>query len=83
MVRTAEQEAFAYPRVQKWVQEVKAFAKSIDGGLLEWTYLNYADKSQSPLASYGPENVRKIRDAASKYDPEGLFQTLCPGGFKI
>lgn len=83
MVRTREQEAFAYPRVQAWVDEVKAFAGTIEGGNQDWIYLNYADKSQDPLASYGAENVKKMRDAAAKYDPDQVFQKLCPGGFKI
>lgn len=45
--------------------------------------MNYDDKDQNPLESYGPENVAKIRAAAAKYDPDGIFQTLVPGGFKI
>jgi hypothetical protein len=27
--------------------------------------------------------VARIRAAAKKYDPEGVFQTRAPGGFKI
>ena len=83
MVRTAEQEALAYPKVKAWVQAVKDFATTIDHGNLKWIYLNYADKSQDPLASYGSENVQKMRDVAAKYDPKQIFQKLCPGGFKI
>lgn len=85
MVRTAEQEAFAYPLVRAWVDGVREFARSVDGGggLLEWCYLNYADKSQDPLASYGEENLRLLRDVAKRYDPDEVFQKLCPGGFKI
>ncbi|KAH7198520.1 uncharacterized protein B0J16DRAFT_330511 [Fusarium flagelliforme] len=83
MVKTAEQEAFARPKVQAWIQEVQNFAATIEGGNLEWTYLNYADKSQDPLGSYGTENIRKMKDAAAKYDPDQVFQKLVPGGFKI
>ncbi|KAF4120274.1 FAD/FMN-containing dehydrogenase [Geosmithia morbida] len=83
MARTPEQEAFAYPKVQAWIKEVRDFAATIDGGNLEWVYLNYADKSQDPLGSYGAENIRKMKDAAAKYDPDQVFQKLCPGGFKI
>ncbi|KAK4224102.1 hypothetical protein QBC38DRAFT_515700 [Podospora fimiseda] len=82
MAKTGEQEVCAYPLVKQWMEEVKEFAKSIDG-MLPWVYLNYADKSQDPLSSYGKENLEKIRETAKKYDPEGVFQTLCPGGFKI
>jgi hypothetical protein len=83
MVKTAEQEAFAYPKVKAWVEGVKEFAQTIEGGLLEWRYLNYADKSQDPLASYGEGNLTLLRDVAGRYDPEAVFQKLCPGGFKI
>lgn len=83
MVKTPEQEAFAYNKVKAWVQEVKDFAATIENGNLEWTFLNYADKSQDPLASYGVENVKKLKDVAARYDPEQVFQKLCPGGFKI
>lgn len=83
MVKTPEQEAFAAPKVQAWIQAVKDFASTIEGGLLPWIHLNYADKSQAVLQSYGEENVRQIREVATKYDPDQVFQKLCPGGFKI
>jgi hypothetical protein len=83
MVRTPEQEAFAYPKLQAWIQGVREFAGTIKRGNLEWVYLNYADSSQDPLGSYGEENIRKMKEAAAKYDPQQVFQNLCPGGFKI
>ena len=82
-VRTREQEAFAYEKVKTWVQSAKDFAGTIEDGILDWVYLNYADPSQNPLASYGVENLQKMKDVAAKYDPKGVFQKLCPGGFKI
>ncbi|KAK4161755.1 hypothetical protein QBC43DRAFT_357294 [Cladorrhinum sp. PSN259] len=82
MAKTGEQERFAYPLVKQWVEDIKTYAASVDG-MLPWIYLNYADKSQDPLRSYGEDNLQKIRDVAEKYDPQGVFQTLCPGGFKI
>lgn len=82
MMNTSEQEAAVYPKVKSWVDEVKAYAASIDGNL-EWTYLNYADSSQDVLASYGAENLKKMKAVAAKYDPDQVFQKLCPGGFKL
>ncbi|KAI1470847.1 uncharacterized protein F4812DRAFT_419232 [Daldinia caldariorum] len=82
-VRTAELEAWARPKVRALVDEVRAFASNIEGGVVPWVYLNYAHSSQEVLQSYGPENIRRLREASSKYDPEGIFQRLCPGGFKI
>ena len=84
MLRTEAQRAWAYPRIATWVDELKAFADTkIDGGNLDWVYLNYADMSQDPLGSYGQRNVQRLKQVAAKYDPTGVFQGLCIGGFKI
>ncbi|KAK0629342.1 hypothetical protein B0T17DRAFT_490749 [Bombardia bombarda] len=86
MVRTAELEAWAYPRVRQFYEDVRDFAASLPvpgGGLLSWITANYANPSQEVLQSYGEENVSRIREAAAKYDPNRVFQHLCPGGFKI
>nr|POE87140.1 bifunctional solanapyrone synthase [Quercus suber] len=83
VVQTAEQEKFAFPKGRAWGEAVKDYAASIENGLLPWVYMNYADKSQDPLRSYGAENVQKIKDVAARYDPHQVFQKLCPGGFKI
>ncbi|KAI7258145.1 hypothetical protein KC343_g2476 [Hortaea werneckii] len=67
----------------KWLRdELAAFAKSI-GADNEFIYLDYADADQNPLGSYGEENVRKMKAAAKEYDPQGVFQKLQPGGFKL
>ncbi|RAL07236.1 FAD-binding oxidoreductase [Aspergillus homomorphus CBS 101889] len=64
------------------LNELDEYAKSI-GSDNEYIYLNYADKSQSPLKGYGEENVQFISRVAKQYDPHGIFQTQVPGGFKI
>ena len=46
-------------------------------------YWNYAFSHQEALLSYGGENVGKLQEASKKYDPKGLFQVACPGGFKL
>jgi hypothetical protein len=61
---------------------IQNFAAS-KGTAVDYLYLNYADKDQSPLAGYGTESVRFMKDVAKKYDPLGIYQTLLPGGFKI
>ena len=83
VVEKPEQETIAYPKLRAWGEAVREYASSIENGLLPWVYMNYADKSQEPLASYGMENVKKLKNAAVKYDPGEVFQKLCPGGFKI
>ena len=83
VVERPEQESFTYSKLQAWGEAVRQYASSIEDGLLPWVYMNYADKSQQPLASYGIANILKLKSAASKYDPGQVFQKLCPGGFKI
>ncbi|KAI1499123.1 6-hydroxy-D-nicotine oxidase [Biscogniauxia marginata] len=53
------------------------------GQFLEFVFPNDAKFSQNVLESYGPENVKKLRDAAAKYDPEQVFQRLQNGGFLL
>ncbi|KAK7731052.1 hypothetical protein SLS53_008854 [Cytospora paraplurivora] len=81
-VRTVEQAEWVRPRIQALVDDVRAFAESRDA-YVPWKYQNYAHSSQDVLRGYGPDSVRKIREAAAKYDPEGVFQRLWSGGFKI
>lgn len=73
---------WARPRIEAFVAELRAFAESRNG-FVDWTYLNYAHSSQEVLQGYGEENTRAIKKAAVKYDPQGVFQTICQGGFKI
>ncbi|KAH8788064.1 hypothetical protein F5883DRAFT_657513 [Diaporthe sp. PMI_573] len=53
------------------------------GQLVPFIYWNYAFSHQDPLRSYGEENIRKLQEASKKYDAKGVFQTACPGGFKL
>lgn len=64
------------------IAEIAAFAKS-RGKHHPYVYLPYAYRDQQPLESYGAANMDRIRAAARKYDPEGVFQSMVPGGFKI
>lgn len=81
-VKTAEQEAIARPMISAWSAAIDAYATSI-GANTPFRYLNYADPTQNPLKSYGSANVAFIKKVAAKYDPEGIFQSKVPGGFKI
>ncbi|EKG10040.1 hypothetical protein MPH_12867 [Macrophomina phaseolina MS6] len=64
------------------IAEIRAFAQS-RGKDHPYVYLPYAYYDQQPLEGYGAANIEKIRAAARKYDPEAVFQTMVPGGFKI
>ncbi len=77
-----EQDDFFQSTGDWLISELNAYARSI-GKANPYIYLDYAYKTQKPLESYGTENVEKIRAAAKKYDPKGVFQTMVPGGFKI
>ncbi|KAF2744973.1 FAD binding domain-containing protein [Sporormia fimetaria CBS 119925] len=78
----AQQDALFQKAGADLVNRIDAYAKSI-GADNPFLYLDYTDITQDPLASYGAENVKKMKAAAKKYDPFGVFQTLVPGGFKI
>jgi len=82
MIKRQEDSAFANPKIKAWVQALQAFAADI-GGNQDWIYANYADVSQDPIASYGAQNVKFLRGVAGRYDPDGVFQTRCPGGFTL
>ncbi|KAK0636070.1 hypothetical protein B0T17DRAFT_612854 [Bombardia bombarda] len=48
-----------------------------------FVYVNYADSSQDVFASYGKENLARLRLVAKKWDPKGLYQKLWRGYFKV
>jgi hypothetical protein len=79
---TPELQEKGYALVKAAMDELQQYAVSIDCQV-DFIYLNYADKSQDPLGSYGPDNLRKMREVAQKYDPTAVFQTRVPGGFKL
>lgn len=50
---------------------------------VEFAYLNYADKTQDPIGTYGEDNVAFLRNVSAKYDPDQILRERLPGGFKI
>ncbi|KAL1625202.1 hypothetical protein SLS56_007397 [Neofusicoccum ribis] len=78
----AERDAAFEDAERELITSLKAFAAS-KGKDHPYIYLPYAYKDQKPLEGYPAVNIEKIRAAARKYDPEGVFQTMVPGGFKI
>ncbi|KAF7924981.1 uncharacterized protein EAE98_007069 [Botrytis deweyae] len=64
------------------VDEINAVAGTL-GVTNPFIYLNYAGQKQNPLAGYGEGNMEKMRTLSRKYDPQGTFQKLVKGGFKI
>ncbi|KAJ0123266.1 fad binding domain-containing protein [Diaporthe amygdali] len=67
---------------EEFVSTLEAYSDSL-GANKNWHYLNYAYKTQDPIAGYGDEAVAKIKAASAAYDPHGVFQELRHSGFKI
>lgn len=53
------------------------------GHLVDFVYLNYADVSQDPYSSWGADSVAQLQAVSNKYDPNGVFQHMVPGGYKV
>ncbi|KAL5046068.1 hypothetical protein BDW71DRAFT_182712 [Aspergillus fruticulosus] len=58
-------------------------AAKAEGVYNDYVDYNHPGRWQDPIASYGRRNRRFIRETAERYDPDSVFQLLCPGGFKI
>lgn len=48
-----------------------------------YIYQNYASLEQPVFQSYGSKNLAKLRATSKKYDPNGVWQKLQPGYFKL
>ncbi|KAJ0418673.1 hypothetical protein BJY00DRAFT_302691 [Aspergillus carlsbadensis] len=64
------------------IDKLKAYSEEIGAGS-DYIYMNYAGRDQNPLRSYGEENFQHLAAMARKYDPLGVFQMQCPGGWKV
>ncbi|KAK7757764.1 hypothetical protein SLS62_000142 [Diatrype stigma] len=62
--------------------EIEAAAKE-QGSHMRYIFMNDANERQSVIASYGPENVQRMRQVQKKYDPEQVFDRLLAGAFKL
>ncbi|KAI1408056.1 FAD-binding domain-containing protein [Hypoxylon sp. FL1857] len=80
-VNGVDQEIMGREKMLVWKDAVEQYSDNL-GMLFEYRYMNYADGSQDVLQSYGEENVQKMLAVSRKYDPNGVFQTQVPGGFK-
>ncbi|KAH7037037.1 FAD binding domain-containing protein [Microdochium trichocladiopsis] len=81
-VVTPEDEPTIIAHALDFIDKIDEFSKSL-GQFIDWKFLNYAYKTQNPIASYGAQDVGLIKAAAAKYDPKGVFQKLRHSGFKI
>ncbi|KAK0642631.1 putative FAD-linked oxidoreductase [Lasiodiplodia hormozganensis] len=75
----AERVLTAHDEFVKSQQELAA-----SRGLLHpYIMLTYSGWNQEAIASYGEENVAKLKEVAAIYDPTQVFQRLVPGGQKL
>ncbi|KAI0971311.1 hypothetical protein F4678DRAFT_434412 [Xylaria arbuscula] len=72
----------ALAAIQNLTTKVDALAKQ-KGLYLETKVMNDAAFFQNVLGSYGSENLQRLNDVASHYDPSGVFQTLQNNGFLL
>lgn len=78
----ADDDATATAAVESLHAKILALAGDADVGL-EYVFMNDANAKQQVLASYGEENVQRLRAVQRVYDPHLVFQKLVPGGQKI
>ncbi|KAJ5740198.1 hypothetical protein N7493_000070 [Penicillium malachiteum] len=72
--------------VAEWVEETTYLINNATekAGLYDpFNYMGDAAGFQSIYPGYGAGNHQKLIKTAQKYDPNGVFQTLMPGGFKV
>ncbi|KAH8174772.1 FAD binding domain-containing protein [Sarocladium implicatum] len=78
----AKHDALVKKVMQQAISEIEAASESL-GSAHRFRFTNYAAAWQRPLDGYGEKNKRFLKDVSRKYDPNGLFQTGCLGGFKL
>lgn len=64
------------------IEQIDAFAAANNTGH-RYRYLNYYLHWQNPFEGYGEDNWRFLKEVSWRYDPDGLFQRGCVGGFKL
>ncbi|OTA83406.1 hypothetical protein M434DRAFT_400700 [Hypoxylon sp. CO27-5] len=78
----ADDDATATAAIESLHAKILALTRDANVGL-EYLFMNDANAKQQVLASYGEENVQRLRAVQRVYDPHLVFQRLVPGGQKI
>lgn len=79
---TAENDSFVKGTLRKTVEQIRAYAVEY-GTHHPYMYINYCAQWQKPFEGYGEENLAFLKSVSKEYDPEGMFQKGCVGGFKL
>lgn len=78
----SESDEAAVATLQNITLKIEALAQK-QGLYLESKIMNDAAFYQNVLASYGSENLRRLKDVAAQYDPSQVFQSLQNDGFLL
>jgi hypothetical protein len=73
-------------RVQAWSRQVleRLHAIVVEKGLAsDFIYMGDAGEWQDPFLGFPAENVVRMRNIRSAYDPRAIFSRLNWGGFKL
>lgn len=73
---------FVTTMTRRTVEQIDAVAAANKTGH-RYRYLNYCAEWQKPFKGYGEENLQFLQRVSRRYDPDGLFQRGCVGGFKL
>lgn len=78
----AEDDQLAHDYTASMISKVDDASQS-SGHFVDYIFMNDAAADQPVIERYGAENVAKLKATAAKYDPDGVFQHLASGGFKL
>lgn len=73
-------------RVTNWAKNFIDYHHSINQQLglsSEWLYMGDAGEFQNPFLGFPAENVARMREIRTVYDPNNVFSALNWGGFKL
>ncbi|KAK4186803.1 FAD binding domain protein [Podospora australis] len=73
---------FVWATIRRMLEEIDKTAAA-KGTSHPYRFMNYCMDFQRPYDGCGEENRKLLREASQKYDPDGLFQKGCTGGFKL
>ncbi|KAF2826167.1 FAD-binding domain-containing protein [Ophiobolus disseminans] len=68
--------------VERLLEKSKAIARDT-GKLHRYIFPNYAFHKEDVFQGYGDRALSALRETSKEFDPEGFFQHVVPGGFKL
>ncbi|KAL2878302.1 hypothetical protein SGCOL_006271 [Colletotrichum sp. CLE4] len=78
----AVDDAAALQMDDEFLAKVTKLARKRDA-LMPNQWMNNAAETADVISTYGEENIKKMKAVSQKYDQDGTFQRLVPGGYKL